>query len=67
MDRYIGQTVVCVGNIHETIVDCFVLEALREYRDESREHMSDDTQNRPKWTKIGARKNIVVSNVIASI
>ena len=38
MDRYIGQTVVCVGNIHQTIVDCFVLEAFREYRDDSREH-----------------------------
>ena len=48
VDRYIGQTVVYVGNIHQTIVDCFVLEAFREYRDNLREHMSDNTQNRPK-------------------
>ena len=32
MDRYIGQTVLCVGNIHQTIVDCSVLEASREYQ-----------------------------------
>ena len=38
MDRYIGQTVVCGGNIHQTIVDCFVLEAFREYRDDLRDH-----------------------------
>ena len=31
-----------------TIVDCFVLEAFREYRDDLRDHMSDNTQNRPK-------------------
>ena len=48
MDRYIGQTVLCVGNIHQTIVDCFVLEAFREYRDDLRDHMSDNTQKRPK-------------------
>ena len=48
VDRYIGQTVVCVGNIHQTIVDCFVLEAFREYCDDLRDHMSDNTQNRPK-------------------
>ena len=67
MDRYIGQAVLCVGNIHQTIVDCSVLEVFREYRDDMRDHMSDNTQNRPKWTKIRAPKNIVVSNVIASI
>ena len=48
VDRYIGQTVLCVGNIHQTIVDCSVLEAFREYRDDLRDHMSDNTQNRPK-------------------
>ena len=48
VDRYIGQTVLCVGNIHQTIVDCFVLEALREYRDDLRDHMSDNTQKRQK-------------------
>ena len=37
-----------VGNIHQTIVDCFVLEAFREYREDLRDHMSDNTQNRPK-------------------
>ena len=44
VDRYIGQTVLCVGNIHQTIVDCFELEAFREYRDDLRDHMSDSTQ-----------------------
>ena len=48
VDRYIGQTVLWVGNIHQTIVDCFVLEAFREYRDDLRDHMSDNTQNRAK-------------------
>ena len=47
MDRYIGQTVVCVGNIHQTIVDCFVLEAFREYRDNLREHIMSDDSDRP--------------------
>ena len=64
---HIMSMVVCVGNIHQTIVDCFMLEACREYREDLRDHMSDNTQNRPKWTKIRARKNIVVGNVIASI
>ena len=36
------------GKYHQTIVDCFVLEAFREYRDDLRDHMSDNTQNRPK-------------------
>ena len=40
--------VLCVGNIHQTIVDCFVLKAFREYRNDLRDHMSDNTQNRPK-------------------
>ena len=48
VDRYIGQTFLCVVNIHRTIVDCFVLEAFREYRDDLRDHMSDNTQNIPK-------------------
>ena len=48
VDRYIGQTVVCVGNIRQIIVDCFVLDAFREYRDDLRDHMSDNNQNRPK-------------------
>ena len=48
VDRYIGQTVLFVGTIHQTIVDCSVLEAFREYRDDLRDHMSDNTQNRPK-------------------
>ena len=38
----------CVENINQTIVDCFVLEAFREYRDDLRDHMSDNTQKRPK-------------------
>ena len=45
---FIGQNVLCVGNIHQTIVDCFVLEAFREYRDDLRDHMSDNTKNRKK-------------------
>ena len=48
MDRCIGKNVLCVGNVHQTIVDCFVLEAFREYRDDLRDHMSDNTQKRPK-------------------
>ena len=38
VDHYIGQTVLCVGNINQTIVDCSVLEAFREYRDDLRDH-----------------------------
>ena len=49
VDRCIGQNVLCVGNVHQTIVDCFVLEAFREYRDDLRDHiMSDNYQNKPK-------------------
>ena len=48
MNRCIGQNVLCVGNVQQTILDCFVLEAFREYRDDLRDHMSDNTQNRPK-------------------
>ena len=48
VNRCIGQNVLCVGNVQQTIVDCFVLEAFREYRDDLRDHMSDNTQNRPK-------------------
>ena len=49
VDRCIGQTVLCVGNVHQTIAGCFVLEAFREYRDDLRDHnISDNTQNRPK-------------------
>ena len=33
VDRCVGQNVLCVGNVHQTIVDCFVLEAFREYRE----------------------------------
>ena len=48
VDRCIGQNVLCVGNVRQTIVDCFVLEAFREYCDDLRDHMGDNTQNRPK-------------------
>ena len=48
MDRCIGQNVLCVGNVRQTIVDCFVLEAFREYRDDLRDHVSENTQNRQK-------------------
>ena len=48
VDRCIGQNVLCVGKVHQTIVDCFVFEAFRQYRDDLRDHMSDNTQNRPK-------------------
>ena len=43
-----SDRLLCVENIHQTIVDCSVLEAFREYRDDLRDHMSDNTQNRPK-------------------
>ena len=48
VDRCIGQKILCVGNVHQTIVDCFVLEAFREYRDDLRDRMGD---NRPNETK----------------
>ena len=48
-----------VGNVHQIIVDCFVLEAFREYRDDLRDHM-DNTQE----TKI---RNNVVGNANAII
>ena len=48
MNRYIEQNVLCVGNVQLTIVDCFVSEAFREYHDDLRDHISDNTINRPK-------------------
>ena len=53
VDRCIGQNVLYVGNVHQTSVDCFVLQAFREYRDDLRDHVSDNTQK----TKI--RNNVV--------
>ena len=41
VNRCIGQDVLCVGNVHQTIVDCFVLEAFREYRDDLRDHVHE--------------------------
>ena len=37
-DRCTGQKVLCAGNVHQTIVDCFVLEAFREHRDDLRDY-----------------------------
>ena len=48
VDRCIGQNVLCVGSVHQTIVDCTVFEAFREYRDDLRDHMGDNTQKRSK-------------------
>ena len=48
VDRCIGQNVLCVGNVRQIIVACFVLEAFREYRDDLQDHMGNNTQNRPK-------------------
>ena len=60
MDRCIGHNVLRVGNVHQTIVDCFVFEAFREYRDDLRDHMGDNIQE----TKI---RNNVVANANAII
>ena len=51
---------MCGKSVHQTIVDCFVLEAFREYRDDLRDHMSDNYQE----TKI---RNNVVGNANAII
>ena len=61
MDRYIGQTVVCVGNIHQTIVDCFVLEACREYRDNLRDNMSDNSDHIS--TEGGHAEHVLVTRI----
>ena len=62
VDRCIGHNLLCVGNVHQTIVDCFVLEAFREYRDDLRDHIY--RRQYPNATKIRSLENNVVANAI---
>ena len=60
MDRCIGQNVLCAGNVHQTSVDCFVFEAFREYRDDLRDHMGDNTQETKIGNNVVAKANAII-------